>query len=81
MPEPTRRDRCWTVALTVANRKKSPIKPDDLAKAAQVSEQTARDVLNVMSEVGWLRRDVLPDGRVRFLEGEHVHVDEEWQVP
>lgn len=66
MVEERTRDRVWKYALAGAIRNGKPVKPEKIAEIADVSERTARETLNVIAESGWLEREVLADGTVRF---------------
>lgn len=77
MAEPTARDRCWTYALNLAVKKGKTVKPADIAEYAGVSERTARKVLLVMSDAGWLARRTKPDGRVEYIGEAGIYVDDE----
>lgn len=67
MPEPTTRDRVWTVALTHTQRMDSVTTPEAIADETGASERMVRDALNVMAQNGFIRRDVKMDGSVRFM--------------
>lgn len=72
MPQERARDRVWKFALAGAIKNESAIKPEKIAELAGVSERTARECLNVIAATGWLKRDLEPDGSVRFVRGEDV---------
>jgi len=52
MVQYTERDRLWNIALT-----KERIRAAELAKKFDVSERTARDCLETMHEMGWLKKE------------------------
>lgn len=47
----TTRDKIWNVALT-----KGSVHPSDFSEALEISERTARDCLETMHEMGWLKK-------------------------
>lgn len=67
MARDTVRDRVWTYCLTVTHRKGEAVRPEEAAEKASCSETTARDTLNTIAAKGFVERDVLEDGTVRFL--------------
>ena len=75
MPERRTRDRVWSISLKETIKRGNPIEPAEIAEYAKCSEKTARDVLNVMSESGWLIREQEIGGKVRFLSPDDIKVD------
>jgi DNA-binding GntR family transcriptional regulator len=67
MVNPTNRDEVWKAALTITLRKGEPVKPSRIADLTGVSERMARECLLVMSESGWLQREALSDGTIRYI--------------
>lgn len=61
-------------ALTIAYRKREPVKPEHIAELASVSERMARQCLLIMSDAGWLDRRAKRDGSVQYVPPS----DEEW---
>lgn len=78
MAQERSRDRVWKYALAGAIRNGNAVKPQQIAEAADVSERTARECLNVIADAGWLKRDLLPDGSVRFLEVSQVEWNDDY---
>lgn len=66
MAEKRVRDGVWDVALTRTVKQGEPATPEYIADITNTSERTVRDVLNVMAESHWLKREVMDDGSVRF---------------
>ncbi|WP_226043538.1 hypothetical protein [Natrinema sp. DC36] len=68
------RDRVWkySLARTIVNGESA--RPEKIAEIADVSERTARETLNVIAAAGWLKREVLDDGTVRFVSPDGVEV-------
>lgn len=66
MAEKRTRDAVWDAALMKTVKKGEAATPADIAELSNVSERTVRDVLNVMTDSHWLKREVLDDGSVRF---------------
>jgi len=72
MAEPRTRDRVWKFALAATLKNDGVARPEEIAEIADVSERTAREALNVIAGMGWIQRDVLPDGSVRFTAPENL---------
>lgn len=72
MVEKRTRDRVWMHALSLARAGQS-VTAEQIVECTSVSEQTARDVLNVMSDTAFLERETMLDGTVRYLAGEGVN--------
>lgn len=66
------RDKVWKYTLAATVRQGKAVKPEQIAEMAEVSERTARETLNVMTEARWLRRDALKDGTVRYFAADEV---------
>jgi DNA-binding GntR family transcriptional regulator len=66
------RDKVWMVALTKTIRVGEWVRPGEIATETGVSERTVREVLNVMSDNGWLQRAVDDDSRVKFRSPEGI---------
>lgn len=75
MAQQRTRDRVWIYALAKTHKSGGAAKPEEIAEIADVSERTARETLNVIADAGWLERDVLEDGSVRFLPSENVETN------
>lgn len=75
MAQQRTRDRVWKYALAKTYKGDGAAKPAEIAEIADVSERTARETLTVISETGWLERDVLEDGSVRFLPSDNVETN------
>lgn len=75
MVEERTRDRVWKFALAGAIRNGRAVKPKQIAEIAGASERTVRETLNVIANAGWLRRDELDDGTVRFLAPDEIDYD------
>ncbi|SDJ33741.1 hypothetical protein SAMN05216226_102189 [Halovenus aranensis] len=48
----TMRDKIWNVALS-----KDSVHPTDLTNGLEISERTARDTLETMHDMGWLKKE------------------------
>jgi predicted DNA-binding transcriptional regulator len=76
MVEERTRDKIWKYSLGIALKNDNPVTPEIIVDAADVSERTARETLNVIAAAGWLKRDIAQDGTVRFIAPD----DLEWQL-
>lgn len=72
MPQERTRDKIWKCSLTITLREDRPVKPKEVSHITGVSERTVRETLNVIAAAGWLERDVLPDGTVRFVSPDNL---------
>lgn len=67
------RDKVWKFALATTIRQGKAVKPAQVAEMADVSERTARETMNIIADAGWLRRNALKDGTVRYLAADEVN--------
>lgn len=72
MAQKRTRDAVWDAALLKTVKKGEPATPKEIAELSDVSERTVRDVLNVMSDSHWVKREVRNDGSVRFKKNQDI---------
>lgn len=72
MAKDTLRDRVWDMTLTMTVVQGEAATPDKVAdmispSGENISRKTVADTLLTMSERGWLIRETMPDGHVRYI--------------
>ena len=72
MPTKRTRDRVWENVIEKVIREEQSVTPQEIAKLSDVSERTARECLNVISETPFLNRELQSDGSVRFTKSPDV---------
>lgn len=78
MAEKRTRDSVWDTALKMTLIRGEVARPEEVAEMADVSERTVREVLNIMADCNWLKRETLQDGSVRFKKPAHVDIDHDF---
>lgn len=65
------RDSVWITALNLA-RAGNSVTPQTVVENSGAGERTVRETLNVMSDTPFLDREVMDDGKVRYVAGDGI---------